>query len=193
MSTLLIRGGSIAAGMHTTCSYPYLLSDELARHGIEVVNRSQRGDTSFEAVRTFYDDIDPYRPDILLLHFGVDDMYRPVYRSEFKENLVQVVRLSRERFDPFIMLLTSQAFTDSSVMDAASIYYRTIREVASDLDCAYLPVHLWWMSYLESSRVDAGTLFDGDERHPNEKGHGIIASAVVEKLRRLSLLSESAQ
>ena len=93
MSTLLIRGGSIAAGMHKTCSYPYLLSDELARHGIEVVNRSQRGDTSFEAVRTFYDDIDPYRPNILLLHFGVDDMYRPVYRSEFKENLVQVVEL----------------------------------------------------------------------------------------------------
>jgi len=192
MSTLLIRGGGIAAGINTTRSYPYVLAYELSRYGIKVVNRSKNGDTSFEAMRTFYDDIDPYRPDILLLHFGVDDMYRPVYRSEFKENLVQLVRLSRERFDPFIMLLTSQAFTDSSVMDAASMYYRTIREVASDLGCAYLPVHLWWMSYLDSRRVGAGTLFDGDERYPNAKGHGIIASAVVEKLRRLSLLSESA-
>lgn len=193
MSTLLIRGGSIAAGMHTTCSYPYLLSGELLGYGIEVVNRSKKEDTSFEAVITFYEDIDPFRPEILLLHFGVDDMYRPVYRSEFKENLVQLVRLSRERFDPLIMLLTSQAFTDSSVMDAASIYYRTIREVASDLECAYLPVHLWWMSYLDSKRADAGTLYDGDERYPNANGHRVIATAVVEKLRRLSLLSESAQ
>lgn len=193
MKRLLIRGGGIAAGVGTTVSYASMISWELAKDGIEVVNRSRKGETSFDALRTYLDDIEPLRPDMLLLHFGVDDMYHPVYRSEFKENLVQLIRLARERFDPRILLLTSQTFSEPSVMDAASIYYRAIREVSMDLRCGYIPVHLWWMSYPASGSGDAGALFDECETYPNERGHGIIASAVVQKIRRLSILSESSQ
>ncbi len=185
---LLIRGGSVAAGKGAAESYASIIARELLTDGIEVLNRSREGDTSFEAVWTFYEDIEPFRPDILILHFGLDDMYRPVYRSEFKENLVQVVRLARERFEPDILLLTSQSFADSSVMDAASIYYRAIREVAVDLGCGYLPVHLWWMSHLESK--GGGPLFDDDERYPNDEGHQIIASAVTEKIREIPSKTE---
>ena len=193
MKRLLIRGGGIAAGVGTPVSYASMISGELAKDGIEVVNRSRKGETSFDALRTYLDDIEPLRPDMLLLHFGVDDMYHPVYRSEFKENLVQLIRLARERFDPRILLLTSQTFSEPSVMDAASIYYRAIREVSMDLRCGYIAVHLWWMSYLASGSGDAGALFDECETYPNEKGHGIITSAVVQKIRRLSILSESSQ
>ncbi|HSV96102.1 MAG TPA: SGNH/GDSL hydrolase family protein [Spirochaetota bacterium] len=193
MRRLLIRGGSIAAGIGASEPYALILAGELAANGVEVFNRSRAGDTSFEAVRTFFDDIAPLSPDILILHFGLDDMYHPVYRSEFKENMVQVVRLARERFAPDILLLTSQSFTDSSVMDAASIYYRAIREVAVDLGCEYLPVHLWWMSHLESKGENSATLYDYDERFPNTEGHRIIASAIAEKIREILNKSEKLQ
>lgn len=183
---LLIRGGSIAAGTGASDPYVKIIERELAPDGIEVLNRSRPGDTTFEAVWTYYEDIDAFRPDILLVHFGIDDMYRPVYRSEFKENLVQLIRLARSRFGPDILLLTSPPFGDPSMMDAASIYYRAIREVTVDLGCAYLPVHLWWMSYLESEGGAGRPLFEDDERYPNNRGHRIIASAVVEKIRSIS-------
>lgn len=190
---LLIRGGSVAAGRGASEPYASMLARELAADGIEVLNRSRADDTSFEAVRTFHEDIGPFGPDILLLHFGLDDMYRPVYRSEFKENLVQVVRLARELSVSHILLLTSQPFADSFVMDVASIYYRSVREVAVDLGCMYLPVHLFWISHLVSHGVDYATLYTGDERYPNTEGHRIMAAEIVQKIRAIPLPSERVQ
>jgi lysophospholipase L1-like esterase len=119
-----------------------IVRDRLAGGNISIHNRSHPTDSSFEGVYSFYDDIAPFYPDILFLHFGIDDIYRPVYRSEFKENLVQIIRLARKLFDPRIFLLTSHPFEDRLEMDTTLIYYRAIREVALDLSCRLVPVHL---------------------------------------------------
>src|SRR4030042_6884101 len=111
---LLIRGGSIAAGYGVATTYVDIIRESL--NGIEIINRSRIKDNSFQGVWTFYDDIDPFKPDILALHFGIDDAYNPVYRSEFKENLVQIVRLARKRFNPEIILLTYHPFENQYEM-----------------------------------------------------------------------------
>ena len=97
----------------------------------------------------FDEDIDVYAPDILMIHFGIDDAYQPVYRSEFKENLVQIVRLARKRFNPEIILLTSHPFDNQYEMEMIYIYYRVIREVAVDLSCDLIPVHAYWAGLLK--------------------------------------------
>jgi lysophospholipase L1-like esterase len=159
-----------------------MLEEEVSSRGIEIINRSREGDTTFEGMRTFYEDIDPFRPDTLVLHFGVDDIYRPVYRSEFKENLVQITRLARQRFHPIILLLTSHPFENPLERDAADIYYRAIREVAMDLDCILVPVHLLWMSALHEARRSISTFVQSDPRLPNEDGHRIFAGALLERI-----------
>jgi lysophospholipase L1-like esterase len=134
-------------------------------------------------VRTFYEDIDIFRPEFLVIHFGIDDIYRPVYRSEFKENLVQLVRLARKSFDPKIFLLTSHTFDNSVAMDAANIFYKTIREVATDLNCILVMVHLWWMSYVDESGKKLQEFVQGDGSYPNEEGHKIFAKILLDKFR----------
>jgi len=181
---ILLRGGSIAAGTGVRVGYADILAERLRERGLSLINRSRARDSSFEGNWTFSGDIDPVRPEVLIIHFGIDDIYRPVYRSEFKENLVQLVRLARARFDPAVLLCTSHTWDDEYEMRAADICYRTVREVALDLACEYVPVHLAWMSRLfEIGRPPKDFLL-ADDRLPNEEGHRLYANILWPHLEK---------
>jgi lysophospholipase L1-like esterase len=179
---LLIRGGSIAAGLGVTKSYADILKESLLKKGIEVINRSRYGETTFDGIGTFNEDIANFAPDILLINFGVDDAFGYVYRSEFQENLVQMIRLARLRFNPVIFLATSHTFDNPNDMDAISIFYRSLRIVASDLGCELIPVHNYWAGYLEEQNLSSKDLVLSDFRYPNERGHQVIAEAMIKRL-----------
>ncbi len=182
---ILVRGGSIAAGCGVKTNYADILRRRYLHREVEIINRSRKGETSFDGVDSFYADIDPWRPEILVLHFGIDDAYAAVYRSEFKENLVHIIRLARERFEPVVFLLTSQPFNDPHEMEAVHIYYRVIREVALDLSCRLIPVHTHWDGYLEKSGIPHENLVQTDVRLPNERGHRLLADIVAGHLDAL--------
>jgi hypothetical protein len=179
---ILIRGGSIAAACGVKTGYVDLLRDRYAQHPVSFINRSLPAETSFDGVASFDQDIDACRPDILMLHFGVDDAYGAVYRSEFKENLVRIIRLATERFRPVVLLLTSQPFADPHEMEALHIYYRAIREVSMDMGCRMIPVHTRWAGYLDESGVRPADLLQADVRLPNGRGHHLLADIVGEHL-----------
>lgn len=176
---LLIRGGSIAAGYGVSKSFSDILKESLLVQGIEVINRSRYRETSFDGIGTFDRDIDCFRPEILLFHFSVDDAFACVYRSEFQENLVQLVRLARSRFQPMIFLATSHTFDDPFEMDAVYIFYRSLRIVAADLECDLIPIHNYWAGYLEKHCLKSRDLTGPDARYPNERGHEVIAEAIL--------------
>ena len=178
---LLIRGGSIAAGHGVKKCYADILKESLLKKGIEVINRSRYKETSFDGIGTFNEDID-FAPDILLINFGVDDAFGYVYRSEFQENIVQMIRLARLRFNPVILLATSHTFDNPDDMDAVNIYYRSLRIVASDLHCELIPVHNYWAGYLEEQNLSSKDLVLSDSRYPNERGHQVIAEAIMKWL-----------
>lgn len=185
---VLIRGSSITAGRGVLQGYAHMLQDVFIKKGWELLNRSRIGETSFDCVETFHRDISPSKPDVLILHFGVEDAYFPVYRSEFKENLVQTVRLARKSVDPKILLMTSQPFENQYDMDMVNIYYRTIREVAVDLSCELIPVHTWWQGIIIEKNTTTSKYVQNDTRLPNEAGHRIYAeyleSRIVEIVKR---------
>jgi len=180
---LLIRGGSIAAGFGVTKSYADILKESLLPQGIELINRSRRLETSFDGIGTFSDDIAALQPDILLLHFGIDDAFGYVYRSEFQENFVRMIRLARCRMSPAIFLATSHTFENPYDMDAVYIFHRSLRIVACDLDCKLIPVHSYWAGYLEEKNLISRDLTLADSRYPNERGHEVIAEAMMKWLK----------
>jgi hypothetical protein len=72
---LLTRGGSISAGHGVSKSYVDILKELLLPRGIDVMNRSRHRETSFDGIGTFQEDIAILKPDILLIHFGMDDAF----------------------------------------------------------------------------------------------------------------------
>ena len=181
---ILFRGGSISSGKGVEKSYVDKLSEDFPKEhpDVSIINVSKDGDSSFDGVWSFRELVSPHSPDILLLHFGVDDAFRPVYRSEFKENLVQMVRLARHLFRPAIYLLTSHPFPDTYEMDALNIYYRTLREVAYDLRCTLIPIHLLWFSYDAMYNSERRPLFLDDCRFPNNSGQELYFYIMRDKL-----------
>ena len=176
---LLIRGGSIAAGYGVTRNYADIMKESFLRKGIEVINRSRHKETSFDGIGTFNEDIDFFQPDVLLIQFGVDDAFQYVYRSEYQENLIQMIRLARTRFNPVILLATSHTFEDHQDMEAVNIFYRSLRIVASDLGCALIPVHHYWDCYLEENNLCKNDMVQTDSRYPNEMGHQVMAEVLM--------------
>lgn len=183
--TLLIRGGTIASGHRVVVSYADLLTRALTEKKITVINRSHRGDNSFDAVWTFDEDISPFDPDIIIFHYGIDDAFFPVYRSEFKENMVQVIRKSRLYCDPIIILLTSHIFPNQYDMDAVNIYYRTIREVSADLQCIMIPVHTIIAGQLLEKNINIDEIILEDDRYLNERGHALFADIIMRYLENI--------
>lgn len=182
---LLIRGGSIAAGHGVENSYANVLAQILRPQGIDLINRSRYKDTSFEGIETFSQDIACFKPDLLLIHFGVDDAFQYVYRSEFQENIVRMIRLARQNFNPRIFLATSHPFDNPNDMDAVDIFYRSLRIVASDLKCDLIPVHRYWAGYLEEHGLSSKDLVQPDSRYPNERGHEVIALSMIRALSKV--------
>jgi lysophospholipase L1-like esterase len=182
---LLIRGGSIASGYSVAKSYVDIMTESLLKQGIEVINRSRYRETTFDGVGTFYQDIDFFRPDILLIQFGIDDAFQFVYRSEFQENLVQMIRLARVRLNPTVLLATSHIFDDPYDMDTVNIFYRSLKIVALDMNCELIPVHYYWAGYLEEHGLRNKDLVLYDPRYPNERGHRIIAESVMKWLNKI--------
>jgi hypothetical protein len=182
---ILFRGGSISAGRGVGSGYVDMLREDPLFRGSDIINRSRPRETSFDCVWSFKEDIEPYRPEILVLHFAMDDAYFPVYRSEFKENLVQTVRLARNLFRPLILLMTSHTFDDPYDMDAVNIYYRVIREVSLDLDCGMVPVHTLWRGMLMERGMTNRDLTLHDTRLPNEKGHELYAEIMTHVLGKM--------
>ena len=182
---VLVRGGSIAAGVGVSRGYADILWERYAPLGTEVINRSRPGETSFDAVETFSSDIEPCRPDILVVHFGIDDAFSGVYRSEFKENLVRIVRLARRTLSAAVVLSTSHPLPDPNERAAVDVYYRTISEVAADLACDTVPVHTAWAGYCMDRGLAGPAFLQADPRLPDEEGHGLYAAFLGACIDRL--------
>lgn len=191
LDRLLIRGGSIAAGCGVEICYADSIRNWCSERDIEFINCSRPGENAFDAVRTFHDDIALFKPGILIIHFGLDDAFGCVYKSEFKENLVQLVRRSREQFQPAIIMPTSQSFESPSYMQPAYYYYQIIRDVCADLGCGMVPVHTHWNALVLEKGLKHSDLVQENVLFPNERGHGIFAAALIHRLEMLTAGGEA--
>jgi hypothetical protein len=186
MTRILIRGGSIAAGQGVRRGYADILGEWCEARGMELINCSRVGENSFDAVRTFHEDIAPVRPDILIIHFGLDDAFGCVYKSEFKENLVRIVSLTRSQGSPLIIMPTSQAFESRWYMEPAYFYYRIISDVCRDLSCEMIPIHALWNGLVMEGQLAYSDLVQANVLYPGEQGHEIFAEAIISRLETVS-------
>jgi hypothetical protein len=137
-------------------------------------------------VRSFEHDIAPFSLRLLIIHFGIDDAFGCVYKSEFKENLVRMVKSARACCDPVIFMPTSQSFESSYYMQPARFYYQIISDVCVDLGCEMVPVHACWNRIVEEQGVMHADLVQQNVLYPGERGHAIFAKALIKRLEMIA-------
>jgi acyl-CoA thioesterase I len=146
-------------------AYPAVLSQLLGR---EVIAQGVPGERTDGGLRRLPEVLDEYRPRLLLLCLGGNDMLRKVSASVTEDNLRRMVELARSRGTEVVLI----AVPAPSLFGGSADFYSRIAEDLS------LPIE---NEVINSVLRD--NALKSDPIHPNAEGYRRIAEAVAALLR----------
>ena len=192
--------------------YADLLRKELPQKGFSarVVNQGVPGNRTTDAVQRFETDVRAFRPDVVILLFGINDSAVDVWRNAteprvpletYRTNLTKMVQtLQADGASPILVAPQPMCWTeklkglyagpphhDRSPYDAADPlgfnatlvdYVQVVREVAEQEKVPLVDLHKRFMDYHRVEGQDLNDLLL-DGMHPNDKGHRMIADALL--------------
>ena len=165
---VLAFGDSITHGVGAPSdsqSYPEVLSALIGRR---VVRDGVPGEVTAQSLERLPASLDEYRPKLLLLCLGGNDMLRDLDPADTESNLREMVKLARDRGVAVVLI----AVPEPRLIGGVAEFYR---RVADDLD---VPVE---------ERVLLDVLRDRDYKsdpiHPNAQGYRKMAQALADLLR----------
>ena len=127
----------------------------------------------------------PVVPDLLIMAFGLNDARSGTPVAQFCEDLKEVIRRVREKFNPLIVLLGSYYVKDfelgaphwnHSTMETLREYDAAVSLLAQQCDCLFVD--------LLSAFGEADWLVHYDGVHSNDLGHRVVANKVFEVLAK---------
>ncbi len=147
-------------------SYPAQLSKLL---GLQVINEGAPGETAQIAFGRFQNVLKRYKPDILILCEGGNDMLRARKQENIKKDLKKMIDAAIASGAKVILLGVPEP--EQFFLSDADFY----RELADETGVVYLP-NLF-------SDVLSDDSLTKDPAHPNQKGYAIIAQKIYEAIR----------
>ena len=118
------------------------------------------------------------KPDLVLVGFGMNDHNRGSAEPEvFKNNLVALTKLIRERKDASVVLFSTFPPNDDWHYGTHRMaqFAAATKQAASEAGCAYVDVFSTWEQVLR--RKDQPSLLGNNINHPNDFGHWLYAQA----------------
>lgn len=177
--TILFVGDSLASGygVKKEESFPERVGEMLREkgHKIKIVNGSIPGSVTAEADRRvrWYLKV---KPDVVVLELGGNDGLKGTPVSVIKSNLAKAIDLAKSN-DIKVLLAGMRVYTNLG-SDYAKDFERVYSELAREKGVPFVPF------LLEGVAMDR-TLNQSDLKHPNAKGHEIIARDLTRALEKL--------
>jgi lysophospholipase L1-like esterase len=182
-------GDSITAGgdasqsdLRFTHRYGRYVQARFPNAAIDLQDVSIPGYSSEYGVSWFDEKVEPVeKPDLALIGFGMNDHNRPegggVEPDEFKGNLIKLVTMMRIRKGADAILFSAFPPNDKWFYGTHRMadYAQATREVAKEIQCAYVNVYDTWQKVLQ--RKDQSSLLANNINHPNDFGHWLYEQA----------------
>jgi acyl-CoA thioesterase-1 len=166
---VLAFGDSITYGVGAASggeTYPEVLAELIGR---PVVRDGVPGEVTAEGLARLPASLEEYRPKLLLLCLGGNDMLRDVDGDTTEANLREMVELARSRGVAVVLIAVPQP---RLIGGAAELY----RRVADELDVPLEDEVL--VEVLRDNR------YKSDMIHPNAQGYRRLAQALADLLRK---------
>lgn len=152
-------------------SYPAVLAHLTQR---KVINAGISGEQSDAGLQRLPRLLDEYRPQLLILCHGGNDMLRRKNIAKMERNLEKMAMLSRERGIPVILLgVPSPALFG---LESAAPYRQLAKKLTLPFDGEIIP------EILSDSDLKS------DQIHPNAKGYRMMAEAVYALMQKTGAL-----
>ena len=161
-AVILAFGDSLThgTGARDEQSYPAVLAQ---RTGRQVINAGIPGEETARGLRRLPGVLDRYRPDLLILCHGGNDILRKRDPAVTEANLREMIRLARERNIPVVMIAVPKV---GLFLSPADFY----ADIAADMQ---LPVEDDILA-----DVLGDNRYKSDHVHPNASGYSRLAEAV---------------
>jgi acyl-CoA hydrolase len=172
---VLALGDSLTAphGVQPGEDWPTLLGQKT---GWVVVNGGVSGNTSAQALDRLPALLEQHDPKLVLVTLGGNDMLRRVPQGQTVANLGRILDLAKARGAKAVMLATPKPSIAGAVFNSLSppdFYAELAKGHQVPLISDALP------------DVLADTNLKGDQLHPNVAGHALLATKIVEALKKI--------
>lgn len=172
-AVILAFGDSLTYGTGASAgqNYPRILAGLIAR---KVINEGVPGEISGDGLKRLPDLLERYRPELLILIHGGNDMLRNIPNEQTADNLNRMITEANSRHIDVVMLGVPK-FNLLTLNSAA--FYRTVaetRNIPVDLDT--LP------DILGDNSLKSDTI------HPNDAGYQLMANNIFTLLKQAGAL-----
>lgn len=179
VTTILFLGDSLTEGygVKKEQAYPELVGRILneSKHPVKIINGSISGSVTADAdqrLKWFL----KAKPDILVLALGSNDALKGTAPEVIEKNLSRVIDMAKEN-KIRVLLCGVQVFTNFGA-DYNRKLEKVYRDLAKSKKVELMPF------LLEGVALDKD-LNQADGKHPNAKGHEVIAANVAKRLEML--------
>jgi acyl-CoA thioesterase I len=146
------------------------------------LNAGHGGDTTYQGINRFKQDVLSHHPKIITIGFGLNDPSNGIPLSEFKANILSMIRMAGKRR---VILLTpnprpSDYLGETKEQLNAKLYpyVLTLRYIAKRKKVQLVDVY---QTFAELSLRANLLAYFADIIHPNALGHKIIANILINK------------
>ena len=172
-AVILAFGDSLTfgTGANSEQSYPA----ELARlTGLTVINAGIPGEVTAQGVRRLPALLDRYKPQLLLLCHGGNDLLRKIGTAMTRDNIEKMISEADQRNIPTLLIGVPQPAL--MFLEAAPIYNEIAEQHGLVYEGEILP------------QVEADNKLKSDRIHPNAAGYRRMADAISQLLRQSGAL-----
>lgn len=177
-------GGSITMGslssLPETC-YAALVHkwwvNKFPDSNIKYINAGIGGTTSQFGVARVYNDVLCEKPDFVLCEFAVNDENTPFFRETY-ESLVRVIL--GDESNPGLLLMNNVMYDSGKSAEEQHL------EVAKHYNVPMLSMERTIFSQIKAGTIKASDITP-DNLHPNDEGHRLVASVIIEFLEEVYL------
>ena len=164
---------TLGTGVKESESYPAQLSKML---GVPVINAGAYGETTSQALTRLPHVLHRYKPDIVILEGGMNDILHKRERSVIKENLKKMVETIQKSGAKVVVLgIPDMDLIELMIASDINLY----EEVARETGALYIPDVF--------GRVLKDEALKKDYALPNAEGYRIVAKKIYEELREFIL------
>jgi acyl-CoA thioesterase-1 len=166
-AVILAFGDSLTygAGASKSANYPNLLST-ISHH--KVINAGVSGEITRQGLNRLPVLLDKYKPELLILIHGGNDMLRRVPQQETASNLKQMINQAKRRNIKVVML--GVPAPGLIWLSSAEIYEQVAEELNIPIDLETIP------NILGDNSLKSDTL------HPNSEGYQLMADNIFNLL-----------
>ena len=172
-AVILAFGDSLTFGTGANSEHSY--PAELARlTGLTVINAGIPGEVTAQGVRRLPALLDRYKPQLLLLCHGGNDLLRKTGTAMTRDNIEKMISAADQRNIPTLLIGVPQPAL--MFLEAAPIYNEIAEQHGLVYEGEILP------------QVEADNKLKSDRIHPNAAGYRRMADAISELLRQSGAL-----